>query len=275
MKINVRHATHYRYETPAKYIIQLLRKTPSTYDGQIVRSWRIDLDQDAHLNEAIDAFGNVTHGFSLDGPVTSLTVTVEGVVSVDDTGGVVHSTRERFPADLYLRDTALTEPSPEIKAFAADTKGGSDATLLDQLHAINTAINSDMRFDVEPTSVETTAGAAFLAKHGVCQDFAHIFIATARELGVPARYVSGYFHRTDGVIEQDAGHAWAEAFVPNLGWVGFDPAHGMCVTDHYIRVAVALDYQGAAPVRGSRIGGEPEHMDVSLAIDQATRHSTQ
>ena len=85
----------------------------------------------------------------------------------------------------------------------------------------------------------------------MCQDFTHIFIAAARSLGIPARYVGGYFHRDDGVIEQDAGHAWAEAFVPELGWVGFDPANGICATDAHVRVAVGLDYLGAAPVRGT------------------------
>ena len=92
----------------------------------------------------------------------------------------------------------------------------------------------------------------------MCQDLSHIFIAAARSLGIPARYVGGYFHRNDGVIEQDAGHAWAEAFVPDLGWVAFDTANGISATDAHVRVAVGLDYLGAAPVRGMRYGGGGE-----------------
>ena len=98
-------------------------------------------------------------------------------------------------------------------------------------------------------------------KRGVCQDITHIFIASARQLGIPARYVSGYFHRADGVNEQQAGHAWAEAFVEHLGWVGFDPTNGIGTTDAHLRVAVGLDYLGAAPVRGTRFGGDGESLE--------------
>ena len=81
--------------------------------------------------------------------------------------------------------------------------------------------------------------------------------------------MSGYFRRNDGVTDQDAGHAWAEAFVPRLGWVAFDPANGICATDAHIRVAVGLDYLGAAPVRGTRYGGVEETLSVHIRVDQA------
>ncbi len=103
------------------------------------------------------------------------------------------------------------------------------------------------------------------------QDLTHIFIAAARQLGVPARYVGGYFHRADGVTNQDAGHAWAEAHVRTLGWIAFDPANGICATEAHVRVAVGLDYLGAAPVRGARRGGGAESMQVQVRVDQAAR----
>ena len=117
--------------------------------------------------------------------------------------------------------------------------------MLDRLH-------EDIAFDPDPTHAGTTAAEAFALKRGVCQDMAHIFIGCARAAGVPARYISGYLHRNDGVTDQGAGHAWAEAYVADLGWVAFDPANGICATDAYVRVAVGLDYLGAAPVRGTR-----------------------
>ena len=88
---------------------------------------------------------------------------------------------------------------------------------------------------------------------------------------IPARYVGGYFHRADGVVDQEAGHAWAEAHVPVIGWVAFDPANGICATDSHVRVAVGLDYLGAAPVRGTRYGGGAESMAVRVQVDQAAR----
>ncbi len=87
-------------------------------------------------------------------------------------------------------------------------------------------------------------------------------------MAIPARYIGGHFHRDDGVTEQEAGHAWAEAFVPGLGWIAFDTANGLCATDAYVRVAVGLDYLGAAPVRGSRYGGGSEALDVSVRVNQ-------
>ena len=137
------------------------------------------------------------------------------------------------------------------------------------MHLVLNRLHDDMRFDTDPTQPTTTAAEAFTLKRGVCQDLSHIFIAVARSLGIPARYVGGYFHRNDGVIEQDAGHAWAEAFVPDLGWVAFDTANGISATDAHVRVAVGLDYLGAAPVRGMRYGGGGETLAVKVLVDQA------
>jgi len=132
-------------------------------------------------------------------------------------------------------------------------------------------INEHMTFDEDPTNSGTSAIEAFGLKRGVCQDYAHIFIACARSGGVPARFVAGHFLRSDGTVNQQAGHAWAEAFVPDLGWVGFDPANGICTTDAHARVAIGLDYLGAAPVRGTRYGGGTETLSVAVKVDQAGR----
>ena len=75
--------------------------------------------------------------------------------------------------------------------------------------------------------------------------------------------------RTDGIAEQEAGHAWAESFIGGLGWVAFDTANGICATDDHVRVAVGLDYLGAAPVRGMRYGGVGETLAVNVRVDQA------
>jgi transglutaminase-like putative cysteine protease len=132
-------------------------------------------------------------------------------------------------------------------------------------------INEHMTFDEDPTNSGTSAAEAFALKRGVCQDYAHIFIACARTGGVPARFVSGHFLRSDGSIHQQAGHAWTEAFVPDLGWVGFDAANGICTTDAHARVAIGLDYLGAAPVRGTRYGGGTETLTVAVKVEQAAR----
>jgi transglutaminase-like putative cysteine protease len=136
-----------------------------------------------------------------------------------------------------------------------------------------TALNREITFDTDPTHAATTAAQAFTLRRGVCQDITHIFIAAARALGIPARYVGGHFHRADGVTSQEAGHAWAEAHVENLGWVGFDPTNGISTTESHVRVAVGLDYLGAAPVRGARFGGSGETLTVAVRVDQARQQA--
>jgi transglutaminase-like putative cysteine protease len=137
---------------------------------------------------------------------------------------------------------------------------------LERLHALLTAVQAQVVYDTRSTTVATSAAEAFAQGRGVCQDLAHIFIACARRLGVPARYVSGHLARADGVTVQEASHAWAEAYVPALGWVGFDPANGACPADRHVRVACGFDYLSAAPVRGARLGGGAERLLVRLAV---------
>jgi transglutaminase-like putative cysteine protease len=248
-------------------VIQVLRLTPRHHDGQYVVRWRLDLSHDGRLEQREDAFGNIVHAFTLAGPIDEVGVHVEGEVETQDTAGVVRGTVERFPPAFYLRETPLTRPEAGIAAFAAEVAAEGGAPL-ERLHRLLARLHGEIAFDTDPTHVHTTAAQAFALKRGVCQDLTHIFIAAARQMDLPARYVGGHLHRADGVIEQAAGHAWAEAFVPDLGWIGFDPANGFCITEAHVRVAVGLDYLGAAPVRGARYGGGQEKLDVAVRVEQ-------
>ena len=273
MRIRISHLTNYRYETPATSVIQMLRLTPRNHDGQYLTRWRIDVSTDCRPDQHEDAFGNITHAFTAEGPLGELTILVEGEVETRDTQGVVRGTVERFPPSLYLRETALTSPDADIAGFAAASRDAVGGDVLKLLHGMLERLHDDMTYDTDPTHSATSAAEAFALKRGVCQDFTHVFIAASRSLGVPARYVGGYFHREDGVREQDAGHAWAEAFVPELGWVAFDPANGICATDAYVRVAVGLDHLGAAPLRGTRYGGAGEVLSVKVRVAQAAQQT--
>jgi len=273
MRIRISHESRYRYAEPPKGVIQTLRMTPRNHNGQYVVGWRIDVSGDCRLDAHEDAFGNLTHAFTVDGPLSELRVLVEGVVETQDTHGVVHGTVEYFPPSLYLRETPLTEPDVALTAFAQEVAADSDKEPLALMHALLARVHAAMEFDTDPTHASTTAAQAFALRRGVCQDLTHVFITAARTLGIPARYIGGYFHRSDGRVRQEAGHAWAEAHVEGLGWVAFDPANCMCATDAHVRVAVGLDYLGAAPIRGMRYGGGSEALDVVVHVDQAARQS--
>lgn len=270
MQIRIFHKTHYRYVEPARGVIQVLRLMPRDHDGLHVFNWRVEVDVNARLREGEDSLGNHLHTLDVAGPISELTVIAEGDVETLDTAGIVRGVRERFPDFFFLRTTPTTLLNSEMAAYAMDVRAssGANADRLAILHALMSALHRDITFDVNPTHAATTAQEAFAIRSGVCQDLTHIFCGMARHLGIPARYVSGYFRRGDDVVQQEAGHAWAEASVPGLGWVSFDPANGICATDQHVRVAVGLDYLGAAPVRGSRLGGVDEVMDVSLHVGQ-------
>ena len=164
-------------------------------------------------------------------------------------------------------------PDDAIRAFAHTAAGLMAADPLEGLHHLVQVLHREVGFDTEPTHVATTAAEAFALKRGVCQDLTHILIAAARCLGIPARYVSGYLRRADQVHEQEAGHAWAEARIPGLGWVGFDAANGISVSEGHVRLAIGLDYLGAAPIRGSRHGGGAENLTVKLNVGEPQQQS--
>ena len=274
MRIRISHATIYRYDTPPTSVTQMLRLTPRNHDGQYVVAWRIDLSQDCLLHQHEDAFGNITHSFTAEGPFAELSIAVDGEVDTQDSNGVVSGAVERFPPSLFLRETALTQPDAAIAEFAEGVRASAGTESLPLLHELMSALNREMTFDTDPTHPATTAAEAFALRRGVCQDITHIFIAAARQIGIPARYIGGHVFRKDGALAQEAGHAWAEAYVEHLGWVGFDPTNKTCPTEAYVRVAMGLDYLGAAPVRGTRYGGNGETLTVAVHVDQA-RHQTQ
>jgi transglutaminase-like putative cysteine protease len=268
MRIRVDYSTIYEYAQAASDVLQLLRVQPAGHDGQHIVHWRIDSEVDGHLKRGEDAFGNITHMFYPDGPVQRLAIHVTGEVDTSDSHGVLSGTHERLPASVFLRQTDLTRPDEALMALARQIDA-DDA--LASCHRLTGLLFEQMAFDPDVTHAHSDAAHAFALKAGVCQDYAHIFLSVARQLGIPARYVSGHLVRNDGFITQPAAHAWAEALIPDLGWVAFDPTNGLCATDAYLRVAVGLDYRDAAPVRGARRGGGVE----TLAVTVTTRSSAQ
>ena len=263
MRLSVHYNTHYRFSEEARRVIQLLRLTPVTFDGQIVHDWRIDVDCDARLREGRDGFGNIIHMLYVDQPVDALKVSVNGRVTTEDRSGVVGGLPHELPVEVFKRATPLTAADEALRDFAASIPNGDT---LERLHRLNAAIHDRLKFDTETTHADTSAAEALAAGHGVCQDFAHIFIAAARSAGLPARYISGHLFRRDGEVHQEAAHAWAEGFVEHLGWVAFDPTNGIGADDAYIRVACGLDYRDAAPFAGSRSGGGEEKLDVDVTV---------
>lgn len=268
MRLAIEHITRYEYGSSSAYSIQSLRLSPRNHDGQFSAQWRVETDNDCHMRQEQDAFGNIRHVFSLEGPIDGIVIRAVGEVETVDTNGVIRGTLEKMPLELFLRETDLTAPSREMEEFSREVCRGNEDKPLQRLHDLTSALHERMTFDTQQTATETAAKAAFSKSAGVCQDFAHILISCSRLLDIPARYVSGYMYRSDGENMQEAGHGWVEAYIHDLGWVGFDPANGMCTTDAYVRLAVGLDYLGASPIRGTQYGGLDERLEVSVRLEK-------
>jgi transglutaminase-like putative cysteine protease len=265
MRIRISHRTTYVWRTPAKSIVQILRVTPRSNGCQRVGSWRIDMDVNHTLRAVDDGFGNINHTVSIDGPLNRLTVSIDGDVETFDTAGVLRDAVERFPPEFYLRASPLAEADDELRKFAEDISSrATDA--LGKMHALMQGISQTLTF--EPAGApELSAAAVFEKRSGSGAGYAHLFIACARHAGVPARYVAGYV--ADGQLPEGGRvHAWAEAWIPGLGWVGFDPAARICPAEAHVSVARGLDRLSAAPVRAARSGGDDEDIEAEIRISQ-------
>jgi transglutaminase-like putative cysteine protease len=263
MLISIGHVTRYAYSTPALYSIHTLRLTPPSFEGQRVVSWRVEMPEIEQAVRFRDAFGNVCHLVSIPRPHSEIAIIARGTVETHDKAGFVRGLSEVAPTRVFRRQTEMTAPDAAVAGLVADLKS---ADRIDRLHELMQVIGERVEYVVGATNAHTSAAEALKVGRGVCQDHAHIFISAVRLLGLPARYVSGYF--VTGVEPSEAQHAWAETFIDGLGWLGFDPANQVCPTDRYVRLACGPDAASAAPITGSRRGGVDEVLDVFVEVQQ-------
>lgn len=273
MFIRIHHERTWRFDPAARGVLRSCRLNPRNFDGQHVMNWRMDVNVDCHMKFSEDGFGNLVQSFSVDGPVTELGVAIECSVDTFDTHGVVRGAVERFPPELYLRPTALTQASNDLRVFARDVCAGIDEPFA-KAHALLPSICNAIAWDrtTAASDVLATRGAAdvFKAKTGDSREIAHVFLACARLLKIPTRFVSGFCMPAGG--EEDwpgSSHCWAEAWCEGYGWIGFDAAIGVCARETHVRLACALDWLGAAPYRTGQSGFSTELIGESTTMTTA------
>jgi len=263
MRLEILHSTRYRYSGPIAETVMEVRLQPMDGNGQRCLEFSLELSHGVKPRHYVDGFGNRVHYFNLVRPHSGMSVvsrsTVETGLALDPEPGeelVRDFLRFRSPVkevegirELARRHTIADPDSPPEVEHALD-----ELTL---------SISREFTYDRTVTNVYSSVDEVLSLRAGVCQDFAHLFIAAARAMGVPARYVSGYIH-TAGDKAAAASHAWAEAWIPGRGWRGFDATHPIRTTPHHVRLAVGRDYTDAAPTRGVYVGSATGTMAISV-----------
>jgi|AGTN01.3.fsa_nt_gi Transglutaminase-like enzymes, putative cysteine proteases len=265
MRLAIEHHADYAHDAPSAFSVQYVRLSPRHDPGQRTLRWTLDAPGKATTWR--DGFGNVVHCLVQDSRRDHLRLTAVGEVETGETHGIVPLNPAEPAPEAFLRPTALTGADETIRDFLGPlarlrAKGGLAA-----LHGLVGALHDRVAFEPDAPHALSTASETLARGGGMCQDHAHLFIACCRAWGIPARYVSGYLHTDARDGRHLATHAWAEALVDYLGWVSFDPPNRQSATPAYVRLAVAFDEQGAAPIRGLRLGGG--HEDVSVRVQRA------
>lgn len=264
MRLKITHRTEYAYDQPVPYGLQRLRLVPQEGSTQKVATWSLLVEGATEEVRFFDQFGNDTRLVSIGGAPHSIGIVASGEIDTLDTAGVTGPHRGFAPLWLFVPPTPLTQPGERITALAGEIGPGAN---LERLHALMDMVRDRVEFEAGTTGTATAAEEALAHGRGVCQDHAHIFISAARRLGFPARYISGYL-LIEGVSEQVASHAWAEAHVDGLGWVGFDAANGTSPDERYVRLAAGRDYRDAMPISGIILGSANERLAVQITVEQ-------
>lgn len=262
----------YEYDGPTDAGRHLLRLMPADLPGeQRLIAGRIDVEpQPEERSDRVDYFGNAMTDvcfrtphrgvrFRLQARVRRQSQAPELDISppiarlAEEIAGMRHLAPEA--PHHFLAASPRVAPSPAMTAYARAAVTDRRTTL-QAVEAVGLALNRDMRFDPEATTVETAPEEAFANRHGVCQDFTHVMIACLRGVGIPAGYVSGFLRtippkgepRLEGA---DAMHAWVRAWCGReAGWVEYDPTNAQFVSDDHVVVARGRDYSDVAPVKG-------------------------
>jgi transglutaminase-like putative cysteine protease len=264
MKLEIVHSTRYRYSGPIAETVMEVRLRPMDGNGQRCLEFDLDISSGLEPRAYRDGYGNNVHYFNLVRPHTKLSVTSRSVV---ETGIDVEADPGEELVHDFLRYRSPVKDVPGVRELASRHRisdPASRAAVEEALDQLTGAISRDFTYDRAVTNVYSSVDEVLELKAGVCQDFAHLFIAVARAMGVPARYVSGYIHAKRGAGVATASHAWAEAWVPDRGWVGYDATHPVRTSDHHVRLAVGRDYSDAAPTRGIYVGSATGAMEVRV-----------
>jgi transglutaminase-like putative cysteine protease len=279
MLISLLHKTTFAYVGKAHDSFNEVRLRPVDDAHQTCRSFELRTDPTTQIRDYVDFYGNTVHYFDVVAAHTSLTI--EAISEVETTPNtarppvpVVPYSEEQVAAERELRSEFMVDShyvplAVEVWKEAQDALKDGRTDLWSDTRAICRHVFTQFAYKPRSTGVATLATDALKLRAGVCQDFAHVAIGMCRCSGIAARYVSGYFiklQRRPG--EEEASHAWIEAFIPGYGWAAYDPTHDRIADERYVKAASGRDYADIRPVSGTYRGGKTRSLTVDVKVRQ-------
>ncbi|HEY3161502.1 MAG TPA: transglutaminase family protein [Vicinamibacterales bacterium] len=280
MRYTVRHVTRFAYETPITESVMETRMQPRSDGQQRCLHFALSTVPASRVMVYQDSEGNVVHHFNIPGRHARLMLTAHALVECAAPPEVPPALPAETWAELdavatsgecwdLLAPSRFAETTHALFELARTIGLTRGADPLSTLRGLMAEMYARFEYSPQATRVDSRIDEALQARRGVCQDFSHIFIALARHLGIPTRYVSGYLFRDETAADRSsdgATHAWAEALMPGLGWVGFDPTNNVIAGERHIRVAIGRDYADVPPTRGVYKGVSEVRSDLSVAV---------
>jgi transglutaminase-like putative cysteine protease len=282
----IKHLTRFRYSSPVSESVMEVRMQPRRDEAQHCLSFELTTQPSARITVSRDYLGNIIHHFDLLRPHSELTITARALVSTSaapvtaqlrpgDWGALDALVEEGDYVDMLI-PSQFARPTPLLRQLAHEFDLRRRDDPLSLLQEISSRMHASFTYAPQSTRVDSPIDVALGQRSGVCQDYAHIMIALVRDLGVPARYVSGYLYQRRGSANSEmaaATHAWVEVLLPGLGWVGFDPTNDTPVAERHIRVAVGRDYADVPPTRGVYKGQADTELGVAVQVQLADEES--
>ena len=285
MQYAIRHVSHFRYERPISQSVMEVRTCPRTEAHQYCYSFELNVSPHAQTYSYVDYDGNTVYHFDVPARHDELRLESRSLVEVlpledlpdrlgDDAWDRLDVLAQETDALGMTLPSTFAHPTDGLLALAEELEIRRRDDPLTLLRETTERMRDTFTYSRKSTHARSPIDEALSMRQGVCQDFAHIFVALARTVGIPCRYVSGYlFHRTEGDdadrSAEDGSHAWCEALLPDLGWIGFDPTNNLIAQERHVRVAVGRDYADVPPSRGVYKGKTRSSLHVGVSVQKA------
>lgn len=291
MIYQISHQTSYQYETPASLCHNMAYLAPVDFNNQKVLDFQYKISPEpSFLIRRSDFFENEYLYFSIEKTHEKLDVEVQSKIETFVPHWISKPPLQTMPWEIvaeWLRgpmvfnDTRQFTLESDFVQFVAEIKAYTlrsfhpNREIFDAIKDLTKRIRADFKFTPGFTDISTPVAEFFQHKKGVCQDYAHFTLSCLRSLGLAAKYVSGYIETLPPpgkpkLVGADASHAWISVFIPDLGWVEFDPTNNLVVSDQHVRVAMGRDFGDITPLKGIVYGLGKQSLKVSVDVSRVS-----